>query len=160
MELLNGLRSLVDCVRGSAHMLYFAPAVEILVTALSRFDTQRNKLILLILMPFIFLDHGATLLVQAFKKLSKDSHSKSLFKIFAHHIEKDVKEDIFFTFLNGLYTAIAFDYPLRLYFDFDFKKSNLLEILKPRSNNPKVAAFIDAEKYFQENHNYSEIQQI
>ena len=151
-EILKALRFLVDSRHGSHHLLYFTPGIEIIVQAINRLDPEEFELVLHILLPFLFMDHGPMFLYSAFQRLAKLNNHRNPFRIFADSFasKKITKKGMFFVFLNGFYAAVARDYKMRQKLDFELTEcgvcKNLTEMPDEEKEvfNEKCQSFLKA----------------
>ena len=130
-EILRALRCLVDSRTGSHHLLNFTPGIEVIVQALDRFDAEVFDVVLHILLPFLFMEHGPMYIYRGFQRLAKLNNHRHPFRIFTDCFSspKIEKKDLFFVFLNGFYAASAGNYKVRQAFDFEFRDSGICRVL-------------------------------
>jgi len=137
-EILKALKAVVDTRQGSQHMLLFVKAIEVIVCSIDIFQPKQFETILYILLPYVFMDNGPSLLVSAFKKLADRNNHRFTFRIFADEILANPNEtanNIFFTFITGLYTAMSQNIQDRLMLDFEYESSNIITALQKLPEN-------------------------
>lgn len=133
-EVIKALKSIVDCRNGSHHMLYFIPGIEIITSGINKYDIQQFETLLYILLPYVFMETGPSLLVKAFKRLSKLNQQKRVFRIFTDVIENNkaatAKSEVFMAFINGLYTAVCDNFPEKIQVIFHYLESDLIKMFQ------------------------------
>lgn len=137
-EVIKALKSIVDCRNGSQHMLYFVPGIEIITSAVNRYDFSQFETLLYLLVPYIFMDSGPKLLLNSLRHLAELNQQKHVFRIFTDLIENNQEEasksNVFIAFLNGLYTTLSDDFADKLDIIFYYLNSDLINMfnrLKP-----------------------------
>ena len=133
-EVIKALKSIVDCRSGSHHMLYFIPGIDVITSGINKYDVQQFETLLYLLLPYVFMETGPSLLVKGFKRLAKLNQQKRIFRIFTDVIENNktlaAKSEIFMAFINGLYTAVCDNFPEKILIIFNYVESDLINMFQ------------------------------